>query len=88
MLTKDVCLILKSCLGFMQSMNLHIDTLFQAVSVLAEGKISPQSKATFEASAKHLRANIDQVQAILDRIVEGKETDAEDLLRSIPKSMN
>jgi hypothetical protein len=76
MLSKEVCLMIKSCLALIRSTNLQIDSLYCMVDAVSGTILPAKAKTTFVASADRIKSTAAEVEKILDAILEGfKETE-------------
>jgi hypothetical protein len=71
MLSKEVCLMIKSCLALIRSTNLQIDSLYYMVDAVSGDVLPVKAKDTFVASADRIKSTAAEVERILDTILEG-----------------
>jgi hypothetical protein len=71
MLSKEVCLMIKSCLALIRSTNLQIDSLYCMVDAVSGTKLPNRAKDTFVSSADRIKSTAVEVEKILDSILEG-----------------
>ena len=71
MLSKEVCLMIKSCLALIRSTNLQIDSLYCMVDAVSGTILPDKAKETFVTSADRIKSTAAEVERILDTIIEG-----------------
>jgi hypothetical protein len=71
MLSKEVCLMIKSCLALIRSTNLQIDSLYYMVDAVSGDVLPVKAKDNFVASADRIKSTAAEVERILDTILEG-----------------
>jgi hypothetical protein len=70
MLSKEACLMIKSCLALIRSTNLQIDSLFCMFDAVSGSVLPSRAKDTFVTSGDRIKSTAAEIERILDTILE------------------
>ncbi len=87
MLTKDVCLMLKSCLALIHSTHYQMTNLYLMLGAVAGNALTDEAKAAFEQASAHLKANLEGVDQVLDEIIK-QGADPEQAVTKLPTTLH